>query len=68
MTQGYPISLTILNVVVDMVISNWVTVVAVMEETADPITKGFRWDIQRLAAYLHADDGFMASTRSHRLQ
>ena len=51
MTQGYPISLTILNVVVDMVISNWVTVVAVMEETADPITKGFRWDIQRLAAY-----------------
>ena len=35
-TQGYPLSLTILNVVLDVVVRNWVTVViASAEEWGD---------------------------------
>ena len=46
MTQGDPLSPTIFNVVVDALLWHWVTVVAETEDTADPSTEGFRWDIQ----------------------
>ena len=41
---------------------------AVMEGAEDPGTEGFVQDIQRLAKYFYADDGFLASTRATRLQ
>ena len=58
---------TIFNVVVDVVLRNWAVGVSVTEETADPRTYGFGWDIQQLAAYFYADDGLLVSTRAHRI-
>ena len=67
-TQGDPLSPKIFNVLVDAALWHWVTVVKSTEETSDPSTYGFRRDIQRLAAHLHADDGLLDLTRAHRLQ
>ena len=50
-TKGYPLKLNIFNDVVDAFLRHWVTMVAEMEETADPSTEGFGWDIQWMTAY-----------------
>ena len=70
-TQGAPLSITILNVVVDVVIQHWVNMVTVTEEAVPPradTTEGFWRDVHRLTAYFYADDGILASTRATRLQ
>ena len=69
--QGNPISPTIFNVVLDAFLQHWVTVVAKMKQVVDPAAAGtdyFGRDVQRLAAYSHADDGLIASTQATRLQ
>ena len=50
--------------VVDAVISHWVTVVAPTKEEIE----GLGLSIQDLAAYFYADDGLVASTQPERLQ
>ena len=48
-TQGYPLSTTTFNVVVDAVFWNWVTVVEMAEEAVElgaAVTEGFRQDVQ----------------------
>ena len=50
--QGYPISSTILNVLVDAVLRNWVSLVAATEGVTDPGTEGFGLDIQWLEDFL----------------
>ena len=54
-TQGDPLSLTILNTVVDVVIHHWVMLVTGEEAVPD----GFRWAVQWLAAFFHANDGII---------
>ena len=60
-TQGDPLSLTVVNVMVDTVLRHWVSVVAATEWTAEPSTEGFGQDIQRLEKYFYADNGLLAS-------
>ena len=52
----YPLSPTIFNVVVDAVLRHRFTVVTAAEGTAAPDIEGFGQYIQRMAAYLYADD------------
>ena len=63
-TQGDPLSPTIFNVVLDVVIRNWVTVVALAEAGVEEIGES----IKDLAVLLYADDGMVASPRTERLQ
>ena len=65
MTQVYPLSPIIFNVVVDAVLQNWVTVVTASEGTEAPDIEGFGHYIQRMAAYLYDDDRILASTQKH---
>ena len=55
-TQGKLLYSTIFNVVVDVVLNHWVTMVAATEGTVEPGTDGFVWDIKCLVEYLYADD------------
>ena len=66
-TQGGTLSPMILNLVVDAVLRYWATVVAATEGVAELDIEGFEQDIQRLAAYLYANYGPLASTQSDRL-
>ena len=63
-TQVYPLSPTIFNMVVDAVIRHRVTLV-VGEEAG---TDGFGRAIQFLAEFFYADDGLLASPRTSRIQ
>ena len=67
-TRGGHLSPTIFNVVVDAVLRNWVTVLAVMEVTAEPRTDSLVWYIQRLAAYFYANKGLLKLIWENRLQ
>ena len=63
-TQGDPLSPTILNVVVDAVVSHWVTLA-----TAEAEKRGERGNEGRhQAALLYADDGMVASSDPRWLQ
>ena len=62
--QGGTIYPTIFNMVVDVVIRNWVTLV--VEEEAGP--DGFGSEIQCLAGFFYANDGLLTSPRSDQLQ
>ena len=64
MTQGDPLSPTILNVVVDAVLCHWVMVVE--EEDSGPY--GFSRAVQNMAALFYTKNGLLASTRAERLQ
>ena len=66
-TQGEPLYPMILNVVVDTVFWNWVTVVVATEGKADTSTEGFGWYIQWLEAYFYANDRLLAPTCSNRI-
>ena len=65
MHQGYLLSPTIFNVVVDAVFRHQVTVLIATEGTAVPDIEGFEQYIQWMAAYLYADNKLLASTRKH---
>ena len=65
-TQGDPLSPTNFNMVVDAVIYHWVTVVGGHQEGAGQ--EGLGTTIQALSALFYADDGFVASPESARLQ
>ena len=72
-TQGVggAISPTIFNVVVDVVLQKWVTVVALKEESVDPGVanpEGFVRYVQHLAAYFYAYDRLLTSTRVAHLR
>ena len=56
MHQGYLLSPTILNVVVDAVLQHQVTVLIAAEGTAAPDIEGFGQYIQRMSLYLYAED------------
>ena len=60
-TQGDPLFLTVVNVMVDAVLRHWVSVVEETEGTAEPSTEGFGQDIQRLEKYFYADNGLLDS-------
>ena len=64
-TQWFPLSPNIFNVVVDAVIRNWVTIVGDPQEGTG---QGLGESIQTLAALFYADDGIVASPESARLQ
>ena len=63
-TQGYHLSPTIFDVVVDAVIHHWVTVVMPTESGKG----GLGLTIIDLVEYFYADDGLGASTQPDRLQ
>ena len=63
-TQGIPLSTTIFNMVVDVVIFHWVILVA--REEAGP--DGFVQEVQCLVAFLYTNDGLIASPSPNRLQ
>ena len=64
LTQGDPLSPTIFNVVVDVVVRNWVTVViAGAEEQGERGQEG-----RHQAALFYADDGMVASSDPRWLQ
>ena len=67
-TQGYPFSPTIFNVVVDVVLRHWVYVVSEEEKEVEEGPEGFGRDIHRLMEYLYANDGILAFTRVKRPQ
>ena len=54
-TQGYPLSPTIFNVVVDVVVRHWVTLAV---EEAEKRGK----EVRHQAALFYADDGMVASS------
>ena len=57
-TQGNPLSLTIFNVVVDVVVGHWMTVtVEVAEVRGDYVQEG-----RHQNSLLYADDGMVASS------
>ena len=63
MTQGGPISPTIFNMFVDVLLLHCLIVVAATEEEVYPgaaDTEGFRRYTQMLVAYFYADDGILA--------
>ena len=68
MTQGKLLYSTIFNVVVDVVLNHWVTMVAATEGTVEPGSYGFVWDIKCLVEYLYADDGLLELMRETWLQ
>ena len=61
--QGYPLSLTIFNVVLDSVICHWVTVVTPTEAR----TGFLGLMIIYLLAYFYANDSLVSSTQPERL-
>ena len=66
-TQGDPLSPTIFNMFVYVVLRHLVTMVSSMEEAVDhgtSGTEGFRRDVYQLAEYFYADDGILAPTWS----
>ena len=64
-TQGYPLSPTIFNVVIGAVIRHWVTVVGVPQGGTG---QGLGESIQTVVANLYANDGLVASPESNHLQ
>ena len=62
--QGYHLSPTLFNVVVDAVIRHWVTVVAEIEAGTEVL--GLL--IQYFVPYFYSDNGLAASTQPERLQ
>ena len=58
MTQGDPLSLTILNVVVNSVVCHWILLVSVC--TRGQYGRGM--EVLHCAAFLYADDGLVALT------
>ena len=64
MTQGYPMSPTLFNVVVDTVIHHWVAVVVATKEGMEVLGMS----IWYLAGYFYADNGLASLTQPERLQ
>ena len=64
MTQGDPLSPTILNVVVDAVVRHWVTGVIADAEERDKLGKEGRHQVE----IFYADNGMVASSDPHWLQ
>ena len=63
-TQSELISLTILNMVVDVVIRHWEMVVA----GEDAVPEGFCREVQKLASLFYVDESLLASPHPDRLQ
>ena len=63
-THGYPLSLTMFNMMVGSVIFHWV--ILVMGEEAGP--DGFGRAVQGLATLFYANNGLLISPRKSRLQ
>ena len=57
-TYGYPLSPTIINVVVDSVVRHWLLVMADQVGGQD----GHRWEVQHQSALLYADGSMVASS------
>ena len=68
MTHGGPLSPTIFNVVLDVVLWNWVALVVVTEGGVEPATEGLGKDIQHKSSYFYADNKLLASTLVNRIQ
>ena len=69
-TQGDQLSPKIFNMVVDVILQHWFTLVASKEEAFDPGVKDmkiFGLYVQRLASYFYVDIGFLALTQMERL-
>ena len=62
-TQGYPLSPTVCNVVMDSIIRKWVTVVS----PAKSGKEGLGETVQELVAHFYAGDGLIASPQTERL-
>ena len=70
-TQEEPLSPTIFNVVVDVVLQHWFILVALTEDSVDPgteETESCSHYIQCLVAYFYTDVGLLALTWVERLQ
>ena len=63
-TQGDPLSLMMFNVMVDVVVQPWLSIVLV--EAMVP--EGCGKVIQRMESFFYADDGIIISTQSDWLQ
>ena len=63
-TQGYPMSPTIFNVVVDAIIRHWVEVVAPTEAVKEGLNKA----VQELSMYFYSDNGLIKLPQKERLQ
>ena len=69
-TQGGQLSSKIFNMVVDVVLQHWFTLVASTEEAVDPGVEDTNMTgqyFQRLASYFYVDNGLLASTHMERL-
>ena len=62
MTQGYSLSATVFNMLVEVVLCNWVTVLGEVDSEGETGPEGFGWDIKCLVAIINANDGLLAST------
>ena len=68
--KGGKLSPKIFNMVIDVVLQHWFTLLASTKEAVDPgveETKIFGQYFQCLASYLYVDNGFLASTHTERL-
>ena len=64
-TQEDPLSPTIFNVMVDVFLRNWASVVEEVEGDAGP--ESFGRDVHRLVAYLYAENGLLDFMRVERI-
>ena len=64
MTQGYPLSPTILNMVVDAIIHHWATLVSGEASGLEV----FGREVQTLYTLFFADDGLLVSPCPYRIQ
>ena len=65
-TKGRFLPTTIFNMVVDAVVRHWF--LAIVEAEGKIGSEGFGRDVQRLAAYFHANNGPLVPKRAARLQ
>ena len=64
-TQGYPITPTIFNVVVDAVLRYHVNVMTAADGTSTPYIESFGQYIQMMEEYLYSVKRLLASTLKH---
>ena len=62
--HGDPLSSTVFNVVVNVVLRNWILVVT--EAEGEVVPEGFGRDIKYLADHFYADYGLLSSERAVR--